>query len=69
MSIARQLENSVTKLRVLIQRSNGDILEAGPAVLEDMEAAIEQVRGLEELADINTALIKDFQEKGGTNAG
>ena len=67
MSIARQLELSVTKLRVLLQRSNGDILEAGPAVLEDMDAAIEQVRGLESVAVINTDLLKDFQAQGGVH--
>ncbi|MCL1939567.1 MAG: hypothetical protein FWG04_02770 [Desulfovibrionaceae bacterium] len=67
MSIARQLENSVTKLRVLIQRGNGDLLEAGPAVLDDLDATIEQVRGLENMANINEALLQDFQSKGGVD--
>jgi len=67
MSIARQLEHSTTRLRALIQRSNGDILEAGPAVLDDMDAAIEQVRGLESMAEINEALLQDFQAKGGAH--
>ena len=64
MSIARQLEVSAVKLRALLRRDNGDILEAGPAVLDDLDAAIEQVRGLEEVACVNTDLLREFQEKG-----
>lgn len=67
MSITRQLELSVTKLRVLLQRGNGDILEAGPGVLEELDDAIEQVRGLEEVACVNTDLLREFQQKGGSH--
>jgi len=67
MSIANSLQASVTKLRVLIQRSNGDILEAGPAILAEMDQEIERVRGLEGVTAINTDLLKEFQEKGGSD--
>jgi hypothetical protein len=47
-----------------MRRNNGDILAAGPALLDDMEAAIEQVHGLEEVVYLETELVKDFQQKG-----
>ena len=56
MSIARQLELSTIKLRNLMQRGNGDIYEAGPAILDDiMLDIVEQVRGLEDTAIINNS--------------
>lgn len=64
MSITRQLERSVNKMRALLQRNNGDIHEAGPGVLDEMDAAIEQVHGLENVTCINTELAQEFAAKG-----
>lgn len=65
MSIAKQLEDAITKLRVLIKRGNGDITEAAPAILDDLDAVIDQVRALETVAPITTTLLQDYQAKGG----
>lgn len=62
MSIARQLEQSVMKLRVLIQRDNGDILHAAPAILDDIVKDADRVRALEEAACINTDVLKEFRQ-------
>jgi hypothetical protein len=67
MSIANNLQASVTKLRAIIRRGNGDIFEVGPAILDGMEQEIARVRGLEGVTVINTDLLKEFQEKGGIN--
>lgn len=63
MSITSDLEQAVTRLRVLVQRSNGDILEASPALLESFEAVVEQVRNLEAVAPLNRELCAEFMRK------
>lgn len=65
MSIAKQLENSVTKLRALMRRGNGDLEILGPSVLDDLDLAIDQVRALEGVTTINMDVLREFREKGG----
>ncbi|MEG2173844.1 MAG: hypothetical protein RRY29_11405 [Desulfovibrionaceae bacterium] len=45
--IAETLQQSVTRLRAMLARDNGDLAHGAPAVLDDLEADIERVRGLE----------------------
>lgn len=48
--IAETLQQSVNRLRAMLSRNNGDVVHGAPAVLEDLEADIERVRGLENVA-------------------
>lgn len=48
--IAETLQQSVTRLRAMLSRDNGDLAHGAPAVLDDLEADIERVRGLESVA-------------------
>lgn len=48
--LAETLQQSVTRLRDMLARDNGDLAHGAPAVLDDLEADIERVRGLENTA-------------------
>ncbi len=65
MSIAADLEKTSIRMRCLLQRGNDEIVAKGPDLLHEIDLIVDRVRGLEEVAVINTDLLKDFQEKGG----
>lgn len=64
MSIATDLEKTSIRMRCLLQRGNDEIVAKGPELLHEVDLIIERVRGLEEVACVNTDLINDFQAKG-----
>ena len=63
MSIVRSLQTTVTKIRALRERGNGDLENCLDVILEDIEADIERVRGLEDASHIDTDLLKAFQNQ------
>lgn len=67
MSIANSLQRSVNMAREMHRRENGDLEIFLPYFLDDLERAIELVRGLEAVAPIDADLVKAFQEKGGVH--
>lgn len=69
MSIATSLEASATRLRELYKRGNGDLEIFLPNILNDIAFDVERVRGLENVAVINTDLLREYQEKGGIHDG
>ena len=69
MSIATSMRDKIAQLRGLVERGNGDLLALVPMLLERLEEDAEQVEGLENMACINTDVLKDCQEKGGKHAG
>ncbi|MEG2172349.1 MAG: hypothetical protein RRY29_03705 [Desulfovibrionaceae bacterium] len=48
--IAESLQQSVNRLRAMLIRDNGDLTHGAPTMLNDLEADIERVRGLEAVA-------------------
>lgn len=50
--IAEKLEHSVNTLRLLLEGNAENLHHFAPAVLQDMEADVERVRGLEDNAVI-----------------
>lgn len=67
MSIASDLEKTNIRIRCLLQRGNDEIVAKGPDLLHEVDLIIDRVRGLEEVACVNTDILKDFQAKGGVD--
>lgn len=60
--IAETLEQSVNKLRHLLEGDAENWHHSAPAVLHDIEADIERVRGLENVAEIRADILDVYAE-------
>lgn len=67
--IAEKLQNSVNHLRELLQRDNGDLTHHAPTVLDSLDAEIDRVRGLENVAEIRADILEVYAEGAGARFG